>query len=368
MTDEKKPEGKTLLQQFDEELAAINMRGQWQYDGLLEKVIGGPPPAGVAHIWPWELLQENLLKACEAMPESFTARRNLSFLNPAIERGGTTQTILMGIQMVRPGEVAWAHRHSIAAIRFVVQGHPDLYTVVDGEKQPMESYDLVLTPQWAWHDHHNESTQDAIWIDILDVPFVLGLNQPFYEPYGEATQPLRERQADHLDARADLLRPAWERLKTENIPFRYAWKDVLPQLERLADAEGSPYDGVVLDYVNPMTGGPTLPTLGCCVQMLRPGEETKPHRHTSSAVYFVVRGEGTTTVDGKEINWKQHDAFVVPNWSWHHHANGSKDNDAILFSANDIPILQPFGLYLEEPEVSLAAARPPLVPADGSRK
>jgi len=101
--------------------------------------------------------------------------------------------------------------------------------------------------------------------------------------------------------------------------------------------------------------------------LLRPGEETKPHRHTSSAVYFVVRGAGRTTVDGKEIDWKQHDAFAVPNWSWHHHANLSSGDDAILFSANDIPILQPFGLYREEPEISLAAAPLPLVPADQAR-
>ena len=177
MAEQKKTEAKTPLQRFDEELAAVNMRGQWQYEELLNKVIGGPPPAGVAHIWPWELLQEKLDKARDALPESFTARRNLSFFNPGLERGGTTQTILMGVQMVRPGEVAWAHRHSIAAIRFVIQGHPDLYTVVDGEKQPMEAYDLVLTPGWSWHDHHNESTGDAIWVDILDVPFVIGLNQ-----------------------------------------------------------------------------------------------------------------------------------------------------------------------------------------------
>ena len=367
MADHSNTEEKSMLERFDAELAEVNMRGQWQYEGLLNKVIGGPPPAGVAHIWPWELLREKLDKAREALPESFTARRNLSFLNPGLERGGTTQTILMGVQTVRPGEVAWAHRHSIAAIRFVVQGHPDLYTVVDGEKQPMEPYDLVLTPQWAWHDHHNESTEDAIWVDILDVPFVIGLNQPFYEPYGDKTQPLRESGADHIGARAGLLRPVWEKLRTENIPFRYAWKDVLPQLERLADADASPYDGVVLDYVNPMTGGPTLPTIGCSVQMLRPGEETKPHRHTSSAVYFVVRGAGVTTVDGKEIDWKQHDAFVVPNWAWHHHANLSKDNDAILFSANDIPILKPFGLYREEPEMFLGVAPPPVVPADQAR-
>ena len=41
--------------------------------------------------------------------------------NPGLAKG-TTNTINMGIQMIRPGELAWAHRHSISAIRFVIDG------------------------------------------------------------------------------------------------------------------------------------------------------------------------------------------------------------------------------------------------------
>ena len=54
-----------------------------------------------------------------------------------------------------------------------------------------------------------------------------------------------------------------------------------------------------------MTGGSTLATLSCWIQMLRPGEHTKKHRHTSSAVYFVVGGEGTTIVDRKTMDWTE---------------------------------------------------------------
>ena len=65
----------------------------------------------------------------------------------------TTHTLSMGIQMIKPGEIAWAHRHTLAAIRFVIKGDGKVFTVVDGEKCPMEPYDLILTPQWTWHDH-----------------------------------------------------------------------------------------------------------------------------------------------------------------------------------------------------------------------
>ena len=96
--------------------------------------------------------------------------------------------------------------------------------------------------------------------------------------------------------------------------------------------------------------------------MLRPGERTKRHRHTSSAMYFVVRGEGTTMVGEQALEWKQHDSFVIPNWAWHEHVNRSKSDEAILFSVNDIPVLNAFGLYREEPENSLAAVEAPSVP------
>jgi gentisate 1,2-dioxygenase len=42
-------------------------------------------------------------------------------------------------------------------------------------------------------------------------------------------------------------------------------------LERLAaEGNGSPFDGVILEYTHPLTGGPAMPTIACYMQMLRP--------------------------------------------------------------------------------------------------
>ena len=352
------------LQQFDDELKQLYITGQWQYEGLLAACIGGPKPRGEAYLWPWKMVHEKLLEACDVLEESFTARRSLLFNNPGLPTGGTTHTLQMGIQMIKPGETAWAHRHTLAAIRFVIKGDGKVFTVVDGEKCPMEPYDLILTPQWTWHDHQNPTQETAIWVDALDVPFLLGLNQPFYEPYpGNKVQAVREKRSDHLQQRAGVVRPTWENAKQENFPMRYPWKAIEPQLRGLADSSGSPYDGVALEYVNPVTGGPTLRTLSCWIQLLRPGEHMRKHRHTSSAAYFVVGGEGTTVVGDKALNWTEHDSFAIPNWAWHEHVNRSKTEEAILFSVNDIPIVSAFGLYREEPENSLHTMQTPAVPA-----
>ncbi|HSE88765.1 MAG TPA: cupin domain-containing protein, partial [Candidatus Binatia bacterium] len=130
--------------------------------------------------------------------------------------------------------------------------------------------------------------------------------------------------------------------------LHYRWGDTYPSLERLARGNGNPHDGVALEYVNPATGGSTLPTLGCWIQMLRPGEHTKSHRHISTSIYHAFRGSGTTTINGEPFHWEKGDTFIVPLWSWHEHANRSAKEEAILFSMHDLPILEAFGLYREE--------------------
>ena len=346
------------LKTFDEKLSRVNVRGEWFYDNIANRAIGGPHPGGEAHIWKWQTMYPLLIEACEALPESTTARRSLLFESPDIAGHGTTQTLLAGLQMIKPGETAWAHRHSMAALRFVVKGNPGAYTAVEGEICPMEDYDLILTPQWTWHDHHNRDGENTIWLDALDVPLIYALNVLFYETHPGKVRPLKEKKSEYLQARTGLVRPTWERAKRDGFAMRYRWKDIKAQLDILANGQGNPYEGVSLEYVNPITGGPAMPTVGCWIQMLRSGEKTKKHRHTSSSVYFVVAGEGTTIVEGKSLDWAEHDCFVVPNWAWHEHINRSGSESATLFSVNDIPVFNAFGLYREEPTNSLGAIEP----------
>jgi gentisate 1,2-dioxygenase len=335
------------LAEFDDELAAMSLRGQWVYDAMLERLIGGPNPCGKPHLWRWDAVNDKLIQMLDLMSESFTARRNVSFINPNPDVGGTTQTILMGMQIVKPGEVAWSHRHPISALRFVIDGDEKLYTVVDGEPLVMETNDLVLTPTWTWHDHHNESDKVGIWLDVLDVPLVKALGQMAYEPLGESTQGLLQPDA-YPSARANPIRPQWEPPNRKVVPYRYAWRDVEQQLRRFAGADGSPYDGVILEYANPATGGPTLPTLRCAVQSLRPGFAGKRHRKTSSTVFYVVEGEGSTIVGDTELKWGPRDVFSIPSWVWYEHRNRSSGSRAVLFSVSDAPLLESIDLYREE--------------------
>jgi gentisate 1,2-dioxygenase len=361
MAAQVKPSGGKTLEQLDAELEAMHIRGQWKVGDA--QFFDGPQPAGVPQVWKWSEVHPKLLESCIAMPESRTARRSLLFYNPGLNWRGTTQTLLAGMQAVRPGEIAWAHRHSMAALRFSVAGHPKLYTVVDGEPLPMETNDLVLTPSYTWHDHHNDSDIDGIWLDVLDVPFTVGLNQPFFEAYGEEAQTRRARGSDSVLQRTGSSRPAWEQPASRSFPYRYPWQEVVTALDKFRDAEGSPYDGLALEYVNPATGGPTLPTLACYVNMLRPGFEGKGRRRTSSAVYYVIEGEGATLCGDEEVRWSPQDVFCVPNWIRHRHVNRSLTDRVVLFCVSDDPILSAIGLYREDPENTLRAVPLPALPS-----
>src|SRR6185295_20102239 len=95
-----------------------------------------------------------------------------------------------------------------------------------------------------------------------------------------------------------------DKQKEPVLPLIYKWADSYAALRGCLD--DSPFDGIAMEYVNPIRGGHTLPTMSCSLQMLRPGEQTRSHRHTHSVVYHVAKGAGTTIVNGVRIDWTTH--------------------------------------------------------------
>ena len=72
-----KPQAKKSLETFNKELAEVHMTGQWIYEDLLSRAIGGPRPRGDAYLWKWNMVYDKLLEACDVLEESFTARRSV---------------------------------------------------------------------------------------------------------------------------------------------------------------------------------------------------------------------------------------------------------------------------------------------------
>ena len=97
-----------------------------------------------------------LISAMEA------TRRVLILENPGYAgQAQITGSLFAGLQLILPGEIAPAHRHTQSALRFVIEGS-GAYTAVDGERTAMHPGDFVITPSWTWHDHGQRGTATAM--------------------------------------------------------------------------------------------------------------------------------------------------------------------------------------------------------------
>lgn len=197
-----------------------------------------------------------------------------------------------------------------------------------------------------------------IWLDGLDVPLVQYLKANFYEQFPEDQQPVIGVGDSVRKYAAGSFRPAWEEVDLPYSPLlHYKWARTYEALQDLAGLDSSPFDDVAIEFSDPATGGPVLKTMTCWIQMVRAGVHTKAHRHSASKVYQVFKGEGYSVIAGKRFDWSQGDFFVVPSWAWHEHVNES-NQEAILFSIQDTPIMKSLSLYREEPYLENAGIQP----------
>jgi len=329
---------------FFEEVADQNLYPLWK---LSE---GAPPPKLEPHIWRWQTMERLSREAGDL--ESLKGqgeRRALVMSNPGLKGpfGGATKTLSAAIQIVWPGEIAVAHRHTPAAVRFIIQGN-GAYTVQDGESFIMEQGDFTLTPSMVYHDHGNLTDEPMIWLDCLDAPLVGYLDAVHFEPFPEDEQPVTKPNGyTSMRVGSGMMRGLADKPSPlRPLPVTYKWMDSYGALVGLDEA--TPFDGVAMEYINPVTGGHAMPTASSVLQRLRPGEHTRAHRHTSSTVYHVAQGDGFSVIDSKRVTWSKGDTFVLPSWVWHEHGNDDSSNDAVLFSMSDLPIIEAAGLYREE--------------------
>jgi gentisate 1,2-dioxygenase len=343
-----------MAQQTDDDhayaaVAAAHASPLWRYYGDLFPA--EPKSRAQPFRWSYKELRPWLLHFTESLSLEDAERRVLMLTNPGLQDPpATLTTIYAGIQVILPGETAQAHRHASNAFRFVIEGSAAV-TTVNGERLHMEPGDLLLTPGWHWHDHHHEFEAPMIWLDGLDYPLINLLEAGFFELYGQRRQEVLV--PDDLSTRQYIhgqLRPSWEVPRSPASPVgNYPWKEASAAFDDIGDdVDGSAVDGILLTYTNPFDGGPVLPTMGCQIQRLPPGFHGQAHRHTTNTIYHVLRGEGTTIVDGVALDWHEHDVFAVPTWSVHEHVNGSRNDDVVMFSYDDGPAMRRLGFYREE--------------------
>ncbi|MFE0753602.1 cupin domain-containing protein [Inquilinus sp. NPDC058860] len=297
-----------------------------------------------------------LQRSAELIHMDDSERRSLILVNPGLSpRRATVSTMYTAYRLNDPNEVMPPHRHSPSAIRFGLTGRSN-FTGVEGEDITFGPGDMVLTPIDAWHNHGNTGDEPAVNLSVLDLPLVETLNAVYFEhdyaESGVAKKVQSARFPTDYSARvygAGGLRPRFidhHRGSGLSSPmYVYRWDAMREQLERFKDWDGDPYEALMIEYVDPLTGGPVFKTITFFAQMLRPGERTRPLRQTASLLAAPFQGSGHSIVDGKRFDWAEFDTLAVPGGSWCEHVNGSETEPAILFVASDEPAQKAFGLF-----------------------
>jgi gentisate 1,2-dioxygenase len=339
------------LQAYYNDLEKYDAAALWTVANEIEP--WQPQSASVPVLWKYRDLRAHVLRSVELVSPEKAGRRVVYLNNPGRRHvAAAVGWLYSGLQVMRPGEVASAHAHSASALRFIMEG-TGAYTIVDGHKMTLGARDFVLTPNGTWHEHGVEASgSPCIWQDGLDIPLVNALEANFYAVHPKIQQEESGYAVDDMTKTWGNpgLRPASDHWAKGYSPlFKYEWGPTYDALQKYAvTTDGSPFDGILMNYVNPVTGGHVMQTIGASMQLLRPDEKTRAHRHTGSVLYQVAKGSGYSIIAGKRFDWQERDIFCVPSWAWHEHGNASRSEDACLFSFNDLPVIEGLGLYREE--------------------
>lgn len=322
-----------------EKFAASNVIAMW------EQELRPNRPHVAAHLWRWAAMNPLIGEAAGAVNMIDAERRVLILDNPAFAGSGAhgaAPNLSVNLQVLMPGEKARPHRHSMHALRFVLEGE-GATTIVEGKACPMLPGDLVLTPGWTWHEHVNEGKDRSVWVDALDVPVHGYLDDRVFEP-GPAHD-IDEPPADAVFAAGlapDKPASSW----AYSPKFRYPWTEAAQALAAARpDADGARR----LRYTNPMTGGAILSTIDCYLLGLDKGKETTAYRTNTNAVCVVVEGEGQSRIGDDTVSWGRKDIFSLPHGQWITHKAASAK--ASLFQITDRELFRRLDFLRDENRV-----------------
>lgn len=164
--------------------------------------------------------------------------------------------------------------------------------------------------------------------------------------------------------------PLWERTSglkpgSNCVPAHWSYAEVRPQLIRACGLiTKKEAERRVLCLENPSLRGTTFicDSLFAGLQIIAPGEIAPSHRHTPSALRFIIEGEGAyTAVNGERIYMHQGDFIVTPAWTWHDHGKES-DGVMIWLDGLDVPLVNHLGATFSDDydgEGAFPQSRPP---------
>jgi len=332
-----------LPQAYRNELTANNLAPLWP---SLRAVLPPHIPSRKTQVthWSYQSIRPLLVQAGELTPIEKAERRVLVLANPGhgLEKMQASAAMYLGMQLLLPGELAPAHRHTPNAVRMVVEGE-GAWTLVDGEKCPMQRGDLILTPTGLWHEHGHDGAGPVIWLDVLDLPIIYYTETSYHEE-----GPSQRHKVDGAKTTSIKRGMAPTQLfaqKTNAYPMlRYPWVDAKAALQALA-SESPNEDCIQVTYINPETGNDVENILGFYALMLRPGQKLNLAARSPAQVFHLIEGQATVHVEDNVLLLSEADTCAIPGYTPISIHNKLLDQATYIFIVDEAPLHRKLGVY-----------------------
>ena len=270
--------------------------------------------------------------------------------NPGLRgQSRITHSLYAGLQLILPGEVAPAHRHSQSALRFIVRRRGRLHRgrrrARHDERRRLRHHAVVdlarprqpvATSRWCgW-----TASTFAI-VEMLDAQFIEN------GPRGiAAARPRTEGESICARSATPCSRSTTSRRRRTSPLFWYPYERTREALATLARSDAPhPCYGYKLQFTNPATGGWPMPTIGTFMQLLPKGFRGKPYRSTDSHRLLGRRGQRPREGRRRDVRLRPEGHFVVPSWM---PTPSRPMRKAVLFCFSDRPVQDVLDLWREQ--------------------
>lgn len=273
---------------------------------------------------------------------------------------GFSPGIDVTINVLNPGERTYNLRKNSNMVEICLSGSG--VAVCDGKKTRVSKWDVWNTPSMAIHSYYNDTQQPWVRLSYSNGPLLENLEIHYVEefdtevpPADSGAQPSVSPEQAKVRARDLALRKqiteegAWllgyEWLididVIESKSLHWPWETVAEYLPSVEDIEKG-YNGRRLFVLyNPATERRigTTHSFFATISSSPPNNHHIPHRHSSAAMNYYLRGNGYSKVNGEKIEWKAGDLlFSAPGWAMHSHHSGDETTSALTIQDHPLQI------------------------------
>ncbi|MFY3679216.1 cupin domain-containing protein [Achromobacter xylosoxidans] len=284
------------------------------------------------------------------------------------------------INVVNPGERTFNLRKNSNMLEICISGEG--VATVAGRDIAVSRWDVWNTPAMQVHSYRNEGKTPWVRLSYSNAPLLEKLEIHYVEefegdvpPADANTRPAPARSPESVRARDLALREqitpegAWlmgyEWLididVLESKALHWPWAAVsrhLPSVEDMARG----YNGRRLFVLyNPATERRigTTHSFFATISSSPPDNHHVPHRHSSSAINYYLRGNGYSKVNGVRLDWKAGDLILsAPGWAMHSHHSGTETTSALTVQDHPLQIAMESLIWqerMQEPILALGS-------------